>query len=91
MMKIALINENSQAAKNAQVEAVLRQVVEPMGHEVYNYGMYSPEDACQLTYVPVSYTHHPSAAGDNSAGAPTGPLCAAARLVLQVPLQRERL
>ena len=50
-MKIALINENSQAAKNAQVEAVLRQVVEPMGHEVYNYGMYSPEDACQLTYV----------------------------------------
>lgn len=50
-MKIALINENSQAAKNAQVEAVLRQVVEPMGHEVYNYGMCSPEDACQLTYV----------------------------------------
>ena len=50
-MKIALINENSQAAKNAQVEAVLKKVVEPKGHEVFNYGMYSAEDAHQLTYV----------------------------------------
>ncbi|MDO4292817.1 MAG: RpiB/LacA/LacB family sugar-phosphate isomerase [Eubacteriales bacterium] len=50
-MKIALINENSQAAKNAQVEAVLRKVVEPKGHEVFNYGMYSAEDEHQLTYV----------------------------------------
>ena len=32
-MKIALINENSQAAKNALIEATLRKVVEPMGHE----------------------------------------------------------
>ena len=39
-MKIALINENSQAAKNAQVEEVLKKVVEPKGHEVFNYGMY---------------------------------------------------
>ena len=39
-MKIALINENSQAAKNALIEATLRKVVEPMGHEVVNYGMY---------------------------------------------------
>ena len=31
-MKIALINENSQAAKNALIEATLRKVVEPMGH-----------------------------------------------------------
>ena len=38
-MKIALINENSQAAKNAMIEGVLRKVVEPMGHEVLNYGM----------------------------------------------------
>ena len=37
-MKIALINENSQAAKNALIEATLRKVVEPMGHEVVNYG-----------------------------------------------------
>ncbi|WP_455619029.1 RpiB/LacA/LacB family sugar-phosphate isomerase [Eisenbergiella sp.] len=50
-MKIALINENSQAAKNAQVEAVLKSVVEPKGHEVFNYGMYSAEDEHQLTYV----------------------------------------
>ena len=52
-MKIALINENSQAAKNALIESTLRDVVEPMGHEVCNYGMYSAEDAAQLTYVQV--------------------------------------
>jgi ribose 5-phosphate isomerase RpiB len=50
-MKIALINENSQAAKNALVESCLRKVAEPMGHEVFNYGMYAADDACQLTYV----------------------------------------
>lgn len=52
-MKIALINENSQAAKNAVIEAALKKVVEPMGHEVVNYGMYSPEDEAQLTYVQI--------------------------------------
>ena len=35
-MKIALINENSQAAKNGIIEAALKKVVEPMGHEVVN-------------------------------------------------------
>ena len=50
-MRIALINENSQAAKNALVEKALRKVVEPMGFTVDNYGMYSAEDAAQLTYV----------------------------------------
>ena len=50
-MKIALINENSQAAKNGIIEAALKKVVEPKGYEVVNYGMYSAEDACQLTYV----------------------------------------
>ena len=50
-MKIALINENSQAAKNELVESVLKKVVEPMGHEVVNYGMYSADDDLQLTYV----------------------------------------
>lgn len=50
-MKIALINENSQAAKNSLIEATLRKVVEPMGHEVVNYGMYAADDAAQLTYV----------------------------------------
>lgn len=50
-MKIALINENSQAAKNGQIYEALVKVVEPMGHEVWNYGMYAAEDASQLTYV----------------------------------------
>ena len=50
-MKIALINENSQAAKNALVFETLKKVVEPMGHEVVNYGMYSAEDSHSLTYV----------------------------------------
>lgn len=52
-MKIALIMENSQAAKNSMVERALKKVVEPMGHEVYNYGMYTQEDEAQLTYVQV--------------------------------------
>ncbi len=50
-MKIALINENSQAAKNGLILAALKKVVEPMGHTVYNYGMYAADDAAQLTYV----------------------------------------
>ena len=50
-MKIALINENSQAAKNGLIEAALKKVVEPMGHEVVNYGMYAADDKAQLTYV----------------------------------------
>lgn len=50
-MKIALINENSQAAKNELICATLKKVVEPMGHEVFNYGMYTAEDEHQLTYV----------------------------------------
>lgn len=50
-MKIALINENSQAAKNEIIFNALKKVVEPMGHEVVNYGMYSADDEAQLTYV----------------------------------------
>lgn len=50
-MRIALINENSQAAKNALICETLKKVVEPMGHEVDNYGMYGPEDEAWLTYV----------------------------------------
>ena len=34
-MKIALINENSQAAKNGIIEAALKKVVEPMGCLLY--------------------------------------------------------
>lgn len=50
-MKIALINENSQAAKNEMIYATLKKVVEPKGHQVFNYGMYTAEDNEQLTYV----------------------------------------
>ena len=50
-MKIALINENSQAAKNALIFETLKKVVEPMGHEVVNYGMYGAEDSNSLTDV----------------------------------------
>ena len=50
-MKIALINENSQAAKNGIIVETLKKVVEPLGHEVFNYGMYSADDKAQLTYV----------------------------------------
>lgn len=50
-MKIALINENSQNAKNPMIEAALKKAVEPMGHEVANYGMYAEEGSAPLTYV----------------------------------------
>lgn len=50
-MKIALITENSQAAKNATIHAALTAVAEPLGHQVFNYGMYAPEDKASLTYV----------------------------------------
>jgi len=50
-MKIALINENSQAAKNELIYNTLKKVADNYGHEVFNYGMYSAEDKAQLTYV----------------------------------------
>ena len=50
-MKIALINENSQAAKNEIIFNSLKKIAEPMGHEVLNFGMYSADDEAQLTYV----------------------------------------
>ena len=52
-MKIALMNEFSQAMKNEIVLRELKAVVEPMGHEVLNFGMYSAEDKNKLTYVQI--------------------------------------
>jgi len=49
-MKIALIIENSQAAKSGIVHDALKAVAEPLGHEVFHYGMYTPEDKASLTY-----------------------------------------
>ena len=57
-LRIALINENSQAPKNGLICEALEKVVTPMGHAVDNYGMYAADDKTQLTYVQtVSYTH----------------------------------
>jgi ribose 5-phosphate isomerase RpiB len=50
-MKIALIIENSQAAKSSIVHDALKAVAEPLGHQVHHYGMYAPEDKASLTYV----------------------------------------
>lgn len=50
-MKIALIIENSQAAKSQTVHDALTAVAEPLGHQVFHYGMYAPEDKASLTYV----------------------------------------
>lgn len=50
-MKIALIMENSQADKNSLVYDCLNEISQKHGHEVINYGMYTSQDACQITYV----------------------------------------
>lgn len=50
-MKIALIIENSQAAKSSIVHDALKSVAEPLGHQVHHYGMYTAEDTASLTYV----------------------------------------
>ncbi len=49
-MKIALINENSQASKNEIIYTALNKVATKYGHVVYNYGMTSADDK-PLTYV----------------------------------------
>ena len=41
-MKIALLNEFSQAPKNEIILNELKKVVEPMGHQVYNVAMAKP-------------------------------------------------
>ncbi len=49
-MRIALINENSQASKNEIIYTALNKVASKYGHTVDNYGMTSAEDK-PLTYV----------------------------------------
>ncbi len=49
-MRIALINENSQAAKNEIIYNTLNKVATKYGHVVDNYGMLGPDDK-SLTYV----------------------------------------
>ena len=50
-MRIALINENSQAAKNSLIYSELKKVADQHGYEVDNYGMYSADDPNSITYV----------------------------------------
>ena len=50
-MKIGLILENSQAAKNPIVYEELKRAADAHGHEVINFGMYSADDKRRLTYV----------------------------------------
>ncbi len=49
-MRIALINENSQASKNELIYKTLNSVATKYGHTVDNYGMINAEDK-PLTYV----------------------------------------
>ncbi|MBE2895305.1 RpiB/LacA/LacB family sugar-phosphate isomerase [Pasteurellaceae bacterium TAE3-ERU1] len=49
-MKIALMMENSQAAKNPIILKELQSVVAPKGYDVYNVGMDSENDH-HLTYI----------------------------------------
>ena len=49
-MRIALINENSQASKNELIFNTLNKVATKYGHTVDNYGMFNAEDK-PLTYV----------------------------------------
>lgn len=49
-MRIALINENSQAGKNELIYNTLNMVATKYGHTVDNYGMFNAEDQA-LTYV----------------------------------------
>ena len=50
-MRIALVNENSQAPKNELIFQTLKNVVEPMGHACDNYGRYGAGDPHERTYV----------------------------------------
>lgn len=50
-MKIALINENSQATKNSLIFEILKEVADAKGYQTFNYGMYGKEGESNLTYV----------------------------------------
>ena len=51
-MRVALINENSQASKNSIIFGALKKVSEKYNYVVFNYGMENPEEN-NLTYVQV--------------------------------------
>lgn len=51
-MRIALINENSQAVKNELIAKVVSELCKEKGYDFYNYGMINEQDK-PLTYVQV--------------------------------------
>ena len=62
-MKIALINENSQAAKNGIIETALKKVVEPMGHRRPHLCARSSPTAAVIPSTSSSLPRPPQAAG----------------------------
>lgn len=52
-MKIGLINEDSQADKNAMIFDILKQEAEKKGHTVFNYGMYTEQDSHQINFTQI--------------------------------------
>ena len=50
-MKIALINENSQATKNHIIYDSLKEATDKKGYQLFNYGMRGEEGENPLTYV----------------------------------------
>ncbi|MDF7664272.1 RpiB/LacA/LacB family sugar-phosphate isomerase [Bifidobacterium sp. ESL0763] len=50
-MRIGLINENSQASKNAVIFKALKEVTDEKGYEAVNFGMYGRQGEPELTYV----------------------------------------
>ena len=54
-MKIALINESSCLSKNAAILRELERVVEPLGHQVFNYGMSEEDKDYNISYVELGY------------------------------------
>ncbi|HEW0475679.1 TPA: RpiB/LacA/LacB family sugar-phosphate isomerase [Streptococcus pneumoniae] len=50
-MKIALINENSQASKNHIIYDSLKEATDKKDYQLFNYGMHGEEGESQLTYV----------------------------------------
>jgi len=52
-MKIALINEDSQANKNQLIYDTLNKVAKSYNHTVYNYGMYDKNNTNEINYTQI--------------------------------------
>lgn len=52
-MRIALINEDSQADKNELIYTTLKEVATKYGHTIDNYGMFSEQDTHVINYTQI--------------------------------------